>query len=115
MRATDDDCSYMGHDEADLDDVGLPGYTAATGIGPDGDFVFLLACRAAYGTDAPICPLDWRDVAPHELLGPLPRRFKRDHGVLICGRPARTTGKPCRNTVDRPGDACPWHATVVRR
>ena len=33
--------------------------------------------------------------------------------AALNGRPARTTGKPCRNTVDHHGDACPWHATVV--
>jgi hypothetical protein len=98
-----------------LDDEGLPGYVAAVGVTANGEEVMALVHRASCGTDAPAWPHDWRTVAPHELTGRLPRQWARTRGLLTCGRRSTTTGKPCRNTVDRPGDACPWHATVVRR
>jgi hypothetical protein len=94
---------------APLDEAGLPGYVAAVGIAADGEEILAVAHRQSCGTDASAYPSDWRDVAPHELPGRIPRRWARDHGLLICGRRSSTTGKPCRNTVNRPGDACPWH------
>ena len=97
---------------ADLDNEGAPGYTVGVAVTPDGTEEFVLVRRDCIndadvrypGTDAA-----WRAVAPHELTGQIPQNWLRAHGVLTCGRRSTATGKPCRNTVDCPGDACPWH------
>lgn len=93
---------------ARLDDDGLPGYAAAVGITADGEEILALVHVGSTGTDTPVAR-DWRTVAPHEMPGRLPARWARDHGLLICGRRAVTSGKPCRNTVRNVGDSCAWH------
>jgi hypothetical protein len=102
----------------DLDDEGGDGYIAGVAVTPEGTEEFVLVRRDSIN-DAdvryPGTETAWRNAAPHELTGRIPQDWLRVHGLLICGRRSRTTGKPCRNTVEHPGDACPWHATVVRR
>jgi hypothetical protein len=97
---------------ADLDNDGAPGYTVGVAVTPDGTEEFVLVRRECIN-DAdvryPGTHAAWRAVAPHELTGRIPQNWLRAHGVLICGRRSTATGKPCRNTVDWPGDACPWH------
>lgn len=46
----------------------------------------------------------------HERIGPLPREIQRRiwGTSTFCNRPNRS-GKPCRSTVDRPGEPCRWH------
>ena len=102
----------------DLDNEGAPGYTLGVAVTPEGTEEFVLVRRDSINeTDVryPSTDTAWRDAAPHELTGRIPQDWLRAHGLLICGRRSRTTGKPCSNTVDRPGDACLWRATVVRR
>jgi hypothetical protein len=50
-------------------------------------------------------------LAPHEADGPLNSwwRGRITRAPLLCGRPTRTTGRPCRAPVTRPGAACSQH------
>jgi hypothetical protein len=91
-----------------LGDVGLQGYSAATAVTVDGEELLVLAHHGSLDTPAPCCPLDWRDLAPHELTGRLPRAY-----APKCGRRASTSGKPCRVVVSRYGEACPTHQHVA--
>lgn len=62
---------------------------------------------AAYGTGRPTgccCA----GCAPHEQLGPMPREWKLRAGLGCVGR--TRSGRPCRNTIERPGGLCPAHA-----
>jgi hypothetical protein len=50
---------------------------------------------------------DWRRIAPHELVGRLPKPY-----ASTCGRRATSSGKPCKVRVPMWGDACPTHAHI---
>lgn len=99
-----------------LCDVGQSAYIAATIISPDGAQRLVLAEREAIGDPGtrfdPTC-----STVAHEQPGPLPmefvRRFTIGQRTHRCGR--RTCkGCPCRNRVDRPGQACEWHSEAAR-
>ena len=49
----------------------------------------------------PYWPANWRERAPHELVGKLPKAF-----APTCGRTATSSGRPCRVRVAMYGDAC---------
>ena len=53
--------------------------------------------------------------AIHEQTGPLPLEFVRritiSRRTHRCGRPTKTTGRPCRIEVTRPGEPCGLHRT----
>lgn len=76
-------------------------------IGPDGDEVLALVDEEAMDSLAPFRPDDWRQVAPHELTGRLPRGY-----APKCGRPT-TSGRPCRSRVRTPGDRCGVHVKAT--
>lgn len=98
---------------ADLTDVGLANYLAATVIDEDGTEHAILAERESIGNPSvrydPTC-----GHAPHEQLGALPlwfiRRITISRRTYRCGRPTKA-GPPCRMSVPRQGDACAWHGT----
>lgn len=77
---------------------------AAVVVGPDGGTALWLLRRSGDPGCAGSC------CAPHEQPGPLPlavtRRVQAD---ARCGAPTRTTGQPCRHTVDRAGERCRQH------
>lgn len=95
-----------------LCDVGNPDYVAAIAIGPDGDQRLILAKRDAIGD--PDVRYDPNSVGvAHEQLGPLPLEFVRRITISSrmhrCGRPTKTTGRPCRIEVSRPDQPCGLH------
>lgn len=90
-----------------LDDVG-GSHFLCTVIGPDGDEVLALVDEEAMDSLAPFHPDDWRQLAPHELTGRLPRAY-----APKCERPT-TSGRPCRSRVRNAGDHCAVHARTTR-
>jgi hypothetical protein len=92
----------------DLADAGLPGYSACTLVACSGDEWMVLIHDGSLDTPASCQPSDWREVAPHELTGCLPRAY-----APRCGRRASTSGKPCRVVVFRYGEACPTHQHIA--
>lgn len=104
---TTDDTSTWDHiDEhrcAPLDDVGLPGYVAAVVVTAAGEERLVLACREALNRPVPYWP-DWRETAPHELIG-----------APICGSRATVTGRPCGVHVREWGRTCATHARAELR
>ena len=95
------------HRMAHLDDVGGPGYSAVVAITSDGEERLVLAWRDGLNTSATYWPEDWRERAPHELTGRLPKPY-----APTCGRTATSSGRPCRVGVRMYGDACPRHAAI---
>ena len=90
-----------------LDDVGLPGYSAAVVITAGGEERLVLARRDGLNRAGnPYWPADWRVIAAHELTGKLPK-----HYAPTCGR-RTSSGKPCRARVPMWGDACSRHAAM---
>jgi hypothetical protein len=95
-----------------LCDVGLPGYVAAVLVAADGRQDLVLVDeeligdeRHAYNRTTP--------EAVHEQLGELPlaivRRITISSRVHRCGRPTKTTGRPCRIEVSHRGEPCGLH------
>jgi hypothetical protein len=95
------------HRMAHLDDVGSPGYSAVIAITSDGEERLVLAWRDGVGHPDPYWPDDWRQLAPHELTGRLPKPY-----APMCGCTATSSGRPCRVRVPMYGDACPRHAPI---
>ena len=95
------------HRMAHLDDQGSPGYTAVVAITADGEERLVLAWREGLTGPDPYWPADWKQIAPHELTGRLPKPF-----APTCGSTATATGRPCRVRVVLFGDACPRHAAI---
>jgi hypothetical protein len=95
-----------------LCDVGQPGYIAATAITAEGREHLVLAELDAIGDEHVLYDPTCTDVT-HEQLGALPLEFVRritvSQRVHRCGRPTKTTGRPCRVEVARPGEACGLH------
>jgi hypothetical protein len=95
-------------------DTALPGYAAVEAVDTCGATHYLLALVDAIGDEHirydPTCS----DVI-HDQLGPLPLEFVRritiSQRTHRCGRPTKTTGRPCRIEVTRPGEACGLHRT----
>lgn len=89
-----------------LEDAGLPGYGACVLLGVDGEEVLALIYGSTVDADddGPCVPLSWKDTAPHELTGRLPRAY-----APKCGHRASTSGKACQNVVSQYGQRCPWH------
>jgi len=91
--------------------AGNPDYLAATAIAADGTEHLVLAERDAIGDENirydPTC-----STVRHEQTGPLPPGVRyRVWQVPAhrCGRPTKTTGRPCRIEVTRPGEPCGLH------
>ena len=95
------------HRLARLDDHGLPGYDAVVVVTAAGEERLVLAWREALNTTATYWPTDWRQRAPHELTGRLPKPY-----APICGCRATATGRPCRVGVRVWGDTCARHAEI---
>lgn len=97
---------------ASLEDVGLPGYRAATGIDSDGEEYLALVEVDLLGRDGhPVdvaCPN-----APHEQLDAVANHIMWRVRVARTFRCGRTTqaGTPCRIRIATKGDACEWHRT----
>lgn len=90
-----------------LADVGGHGYLAATVITPSGDEHLVLAHLESLGTASPGWRTDWREIAPHERTGRLPRAF-----APKCGR-SSSSGKPCRTVVAQYGLPCALHQQLA--
>jgi hypothetical protein len=95
------------HRMARLDDEGLIGYAAVVAITSDGEERLVLCWRDGLNTSATYWPIDWRQRAPHELTGRLPKPY-----APTCGRTATSSGRPCRVRVPMWGDPCPRHAAI---
>jgi hypothetical protein len=95
------------HRMAHLDDVGLIGYSATVAITPSGEERLVLCWRDGLNRPGVYWPNDWRLIAPHELVGRLPKPY-----APTCGRRAASSGKPCRVRVPMWGDACATHACI---
>lgn len=92
-----------------LCDVGLPGFSVAWGVAPNGDDVAWLVDEAEFLKGADAQQGNANQV--HEQVGPLPAIWR--HRIALaphrCGR-ARTDGRPCRQLVGAPGRTCAWHS-----
>ena len=103
------------HRSACLCDLGCD-YLAATVVEADGHTRLVLAERNSIND--PIVRYDpAASQAIHEQLGPLPDDIAhrlRAHPHR-CGRPTKTTGRPCRIEVTRPGQPCGLHRAEVER
>lgn len=109
-----DDCSRLDRsvwvDDARLVPLGrygLPDYEAAVAIDSDGEECLVLARVDGNGG----IPWDWRKVAPHELVGRLPKDWAKARGLCMCGRKSGK-GTPCRNFVALEGAACEFHRAM---
>ena len=98
-----------------LCDAGAPDYVATVAVDSDGCEHLVLAERYSIGDEHVRYDATCRDV-PHEQTGPLPLEYVRrlmisirSAGVHRCGRPTKTTGRPCRIEVTPPGEACGLH------
>lgn len=114
---TDDGANWIDPDRtACLCTAGNPDYLAAVAVAADGTEHLVLAEVDRLGDDTarvdPSCP-----TVAHEQTGPLPleyvRRITIAQRVHRCGRPTKTTGRPCRIEVPHPGDTCGLHRTRV--
>jgi hypothetical protein len=99
-----------------LCDVGATDYIAATVVADDGTEHLILAERDSIG-DASVRYDPLTAQAPHEQDGPLPTRYRLGLQAVPhrCGRPTKTTGRPCRIGVTRPGQACGLHRERTTR
>jgi hypothetical protein len=96
------------HRSAYLDDQGSPGYDAVVVVTTGGEERLALCWRDGLNRRGyPYWPEDWRRIAPHELVGRLPRPY-----APTCGRRATSSGKPCKVRVAMWGEACPTHAAI---
>lgn len=91
-----------------LDDVGGSGYHVGVMISHSGEECFVLVDGASLGTPAPVWVANWRDLAPHELTGRLPRAY-----APKCGR-ASASGRPCKNVVGQYGQHCSNHQHLTQ-
>jgi hypothetical protein len=95
-----------------LCDAGNPDYLAATAVAADGSEHLLLAECDGIG-DENVCYDPGCTDVDHEQLGALPieyvRRLTISRRTHHCGRPTKTTGRPCRIEVTTPGEACGLH------
>lgn len=116
---TDDDFGHRntrsidGCTERHLCDVGLPGYSIAETVDPNGVIEFWILHQPQIGSpDAD----HGNPTPPHELNGPLRPDWRRRvaETLLRCGRATRA-GRPCRTPVAVPGLACAHHRTEARR
>jgi hypothetical protein len=105
-----------------------PGYALVEAVDTRGGTHYLLAYCDAIGDERVRYDPTCSDVA-HEQLGPLPKELLDDiadstayhlrrlrvRPIHRCGRPT-CKGRPCRNRVNHPGQACEWHQqpSVVR-
>lgn len=100
-----------------LCDAGAPDYLLGIAIGADGQEDFVLIHQSVVGDENHTYNRTTPE-APHEQIGPLPleyvRRITISRRTHRCGCPTKTTGRPCRTPVVRPGDACGWHRTEAR-
>jgi hypothetical protein len=98
-----------------LCDVGQPDYWAAVCVTASGEDVLWLVSKDELSADHPRCGSADQ---PHEQLGRLPQHVAhRLHArpVHRCGRPTKTTGRPCRIEVTRPGEPCGLHRRQADR
>ncbi|MDT5369269.1 MAG: hypothetical protein QOC62_3700 [Mycobacterium sp.] len=109
-----DDNQLMIDDDrtACLCDVGAADYLAAVVVDSDGTPHMVLAECASIGHPDVRCDTTCGS-AVHEQLGPLPieyvRRITISRRTQRCGRPTKTTGRPCRIEVTRIGEPCGLH------
>jgi hypothetical protein len=113
---SDDRTSLLDDDHTRcLCDVGGDGYIAATAVADDGSTHLLLARVDAIGNSDVTYDPTCQDIS-HEQLGQLPEhvtRRMRAAPIHRCGRVTKTTGRPCRIEVARPGEPCGLHRTEV--
>jgi hypothetical protein len=104
------------HRSACLCDAGSADYLLATVVAEDGSTKFVLALQEAIGDEDALVATTTPD-ATHEQLGPLPDRWRWriQTAAYRCGRRTKTTGRPCRITVDKPGQPCGLHRTKASR
>ena len=67
----------------------------------------MLCWRDGLNREGAYWPDDWRERAPHELTGRLPKPY-----APICGCTSTATGRPCRVRVRMYGDVCPRHVAI---
>lgn len=96
-----------------LYDVGGGLYTVAVVVTEDGDEDLVLI-NEEHLRDEQHNTYDRAPRARHEQLGPLPdgvryRVWQVPVTAHRCGRPTKTTGRPCRIEVSRPGEPCGIH------
>jgi hypothetical protein len=108
-----DNLSYIDERaSACLCDVGMPGYVAAVLVAGDGRQDLVLVDEELIG-DAQHAYNHTTPEAVYDQLGPLPLEFVRRITVSSrahrCGRPTKTTGRPCRIEVSRRGEPCGLH------
>jgi hypothetical protein len=85
-------------------------------VSPAGELWPIIADDTVRGTVfVPLGAEHTSQLAPHEAEGPLNPwwRSRVTRAPLLCGRPTRTTGRPCRATVTRPGAACSQHEVMT--
>jgi hypothetical protein len=104
-------CYIDDRRSACLCDVGAPGYVAAVLVAADGRQDLVLVDQELIGDEQHTYD-HTTPQARHEQLGPLPAGVRYQVWQVPahrCGRPTKTTGRPCRIEVTRPGEACGLH------
>jgi hypothetical protein len=84
-------------------------------ISPDGELWPVVLDRRVTETTYLALGVDHATrAAPHEAYGPLTHEWawKVRTAPVLCGRPTKTTGRPCRATAVRPGAPCNQHADL---